>query len=414
MQYTNPNPAPRKPRRRWRWVLVLLVLAAAFGYWKMHHAAKPETPKGKPQAPIVVAPAVRKDIPVYLNGLGTIQASNTVTVHSQVDGQLMEVKFQEGQDVKAGDVIARIDPRTFQAQYDQAVATKAKDMAQLANAQLDLKRYAALGKTISGQTRDTQAATVKQLEATVQADQGAIDAARTQLGYTTVTAPINGRTGIRQVDQGNIVHPSDTNGLVVITQLKPISVIFSLPQQNIAAVNAAMGGTQGKLPALAVNADNSVIEQGKLVLMDNEIDATTGTVRLKANFPNAKYTLWPGGFVNVRLLLDTRKAALVVPSVAIQRNQQNAPYVFVYQPEEGTVKMQLVTIDMTEGLDTVVLEGLNEGAQIVTDGMAKLRDGMKVSLNKPENAAPDAAAKPPADAAPDAEQKPHHSHKKEG
>ena len=403
---------PRRKRRWWLWVLIVFVAAGGYWYWHKGHA-KPDAPKTRPQAPVVVTAATRKDIPVYLNGLGTIQAFKTVTVHSQVDGQLIAVKYQEGQEVRAGDALAQIDPRTFQAQYNQAVAAKARDQAQLANAQVDLKRYQSLGGTVSRQTRDTQAATVKQLEATLQSDQGAIDSAHTQLSYTTITAPISGRTGIRQVDQGNIVHPGDANGLVVITQLKPISVVFSLPQQQIAAINAAMAASQGKLPAIAVNADNSVIDTGKLALLDNVIDQTTGTVRLKANFPNATYALWPGGFTNVRLLLDTRKQALVIPSVAIQRNQQNAPYVFVYNPEAQTVKIQLIKISMTEGLDTVVDEGLADGDQIVTDGMAKLQDGAKVSINKPENAAADTATKPTDAATPDADKKSHRGHKKE-
>ncbi len=404
-----PYPTPR-PRRSRRWIVILLVLLAIGGgiYWFTHRKPADDHPK-RQQATVVLAPVARKDVPVYLTGLGTVQAYNTVTVHSQVDGQLMAVKFREGQTVKAGDTLAQIDPRTFQAQYDEAVATEAKDKANLANARLDLQRYNKLGDSIARQTRDTQVATVNQLVAQVAADAASIASARTQLSYTNITSPINGRTGLRQVDVGNIVHPGDTNGIVVITQLQPIAMIFSLPQQNLDLINQASGGQQKLLTVDALGADNqTVLDHGQLLLVDNQIDTTTGTIKLKAALPNKQLQLWPGAFANARLLLKTINGALTIPTVAIQQGPQGA-YVFLYQPDSKKVAMRAVTVSMAQGLDSIITAGLNDGDQVVIDGMAKLQDGSDVALagakpdNKPANAtdapAPDAAA--------------HHHHKKD-
>ncbi len=340
--------------------------------------------KGKrAQVPVVtVAPAGRKDVPVYLDGLGTVQAYNTVTVHTQIDGQLMAVLFREGQDVHKGDVLAKIDPRTYQAQFDQAVATKAKDAALLENARRDLKRYINLGNTVSGQVLDTQRSLVKQLDATVKFDQANIENARALLSYTIIAAPISGRTGLRQVDVGNIVHAGDANGLVVLTQLQPISVVFSLPQQDLSAINAA----SGKLQTLAVDASShTTVDTGVLELVDNQIDQTTGTVKLKATFPNAKRALWPGGFTNIRLLVSTRKNSLVVPNVSVQHGPQGT-YVFVLGGD-STVELRAVKTDMSDEQDAVITDGLKDGEQVVTDGAGKLEDGAKVAL--PEKAAPE-------------------------
>jgi len=390
----------QKKRGSWLPKLILLLLAGGVVYWLFFSGDK----SGKnirSQAPVSIAAVTRKDVPVYLAGLGTIQAYNTVTVHSQVDGQLITVQFTEGQNVKAGDVLAKIDPRTFKAQYDQAVANKAKDEATLANARLDLTRYINLGNSVSGQTLDTQRATVLQLEAMVKADQAAIDNTAAELSYTVIASPIAGRTGIRQVDNGNVIHASDVNGLVVITQLQPISVIFSLPQQSLQAINAQLND-QNKLEVDALADDNkTVVDTGILELVDNEIDQTTGTIRLKATFPNQKNMLWPGGFTNVRLLLTIKQNVLVVPTVAVQRGPQN-PYVFIYHPakdgyvakgaqkdapadkgpaeEKDSVEMRTVKVNMTADQDTVIDEGVQEGEQVVTDGMAKLQDGSKVEL----------------------------------
>ena len=393
-----PNP-PRRPilklrRRRLRWWMVLLVLVlAGGGYWLWHGMGKGTKNDKKPQAPVTLAPTARKDMPVYLTGLGTVQAYNTVTMHTQVDGQLIAVKFREGQMVRTGDVLAQIDPRTYKAAYDQAVANEAKDAAQLANARVDLKRYQKLGNSVAGQILDTQRATVKQLEATVAADTAAAESAQTQLSYTTITSPINGRTGIRQVDVGNIVHAADTGGIVVVTQLEPISVIFSLPQQNLEAINTQIA-VQKKLTLDALAADNATVnDSGVLELVDNEIDPTTGTIKLKATFPNRKHVLWPGGFTNVRLLLSTEQGALTIPVVAIQHGPQGA-YVFLYQPADSTVVVKPVTVGIVEDQDAIITEGLTDGDQVVTDGMAKLQDKSHVTLGgvKPPAASGDAAA----------------------
>ncbi|MEJ0010404.1 MAG: efflux RND transporter periplasmic adaptor subunit [Alphaproteobacteria bacterium] len=372
-------------------------------FFLLHHA-KPDSGNKRPQSPVTVAATARKDMPVYLPAPATIQANYTVNVHTQVDGELMSTSFTEGQDVKKGQVLAQIDPRTFQAQYESAVATKAKDAANLANAQVDLKRYNALGTSVSRQTRDTQAALVKQLAAQVAADQAAIDNAHTQLAYTTITAPFGGRVGIRQVDIGNIVHPGDTLPIVVLTQLQPISLFFSLPQQDLMPIAQQM--TQGaKLRVDALAADNAtVLDSGVLDLVDNQIDTTTGTIKLKATLPNRAYVLWPGGFVNVRLLLTTERGDLTVPTVAIQHGPQGA-YVYLYDAAGGKVSVHPVETGLSFGLDTVITKGLNDlndGDQVITEGMAKLEDGTKVTLAKPKapaDAAPAATAPPAAPAA---------------
>ena len=413
MQQPGMSSAPLyRKRRRKRWPLVVGVIAVLGGaYYLLHHGHGGDKDKKRPQAPVTLTTPVHKDVPVYLTGLGTVQAYNTVTVHSQVDGQLMAVKFREGQNVKAGDVLAQIDPRTFQAQYDQAVATKAKDEAQLANTKVDLNRYIKLGNTVSRQTLDTQRATVKQLEATVQADEAAMHNTGTQLSYTTITAPLSGRVGIRQVDQGNIVHPGDANGLVVITQLTPISVIFSLPQQNLDAVNSQLAQHALEVDALAADA-KTVVDKGTLALVDNQIDQTTGTVKLKATLPNASYQLWPGAFTNVRLLLTTRPGAMTIPTVAVQHGPQGA-YVFVYHADTTAVSTQPVTVGMTIDQDSVIDSGLEDSMQVVTDGMAKLQDGSKVTVAEPKAATGDAAAPPAAADAPTDSPKGKKHHKKE-
>jgi multidrug efflux system membrane fusion protein len=376
--------------------IALVVAVIAGAYWFFHDSGA-KTKDRRPQAPIAVSAVTHRDVPVYLNGLGTVQAYNTVTVHTQVDGQLLKIAFNEGQDVHAGDVLAKIDPRTYQAQYDQAAANKAKDEATLDNARHDLQRYINLGNSIAGQLLDTQRATVRQLEATAKSDQAAIDNARAQLSYTTITSPINGRTGIRQVDVGNIVHSGDANGLVVITQVEPISVVFSLPQQNLPDINMQPGAD--KLPVLATSADNvTVLDTGVLELVDNQIDPATGTIKLKATFPNARRALWPGGFANVRLLVTTRKDALIIPTVAVQRGPQNNAYVFVYNADGGTVEMRTIKVAMTDQQDSMIDDGLKEGEQVVIDGMAKLQDGSKVTLADAKDSA--AAPESPQDSPP--------------
>ena len=376
MQEQENQARPRKLRIIIYAIIVIFIIAG-LSHWVSGRAGGTKT-KRQPAVLVSVATVTHKDVPVYLNGLGTIQAYNTVTVRSQIDGQLLQVLFHEGQDVKKGDVLAKIDPRTYQAQLDQAIANKAKDEATLENARVDLKRYKSLGDDISAQTVDTQKATVKQLEATVAVDRAAIENDKALLSYTVITAPFDGRTGIRQVDAGNVIHSGDANGLVVITQLDPISIVFSLPQQNIEEINQQIAAQPGKLKIFAVDSANKVLQEGELVLVDNQIDQTTGTVRLKSTFKNDAHLLWPGGFINVRLLLNTRNNAVVVPTVAVQRGPSNN-YVFVTKPD-NTVEMRPVKTSMSEGLDSVIDEGLKDGEVVVIDGMQKLQDGSNITL----------------------------------
>jgi multidrug efflux system membrane fusion protein len=330
--------------------------------------------------PVSVCPVERTNVPIYLDGLGTVQAFNTVTVRARVDGQLESVAFTEGQDVKKGDVLARIDPKPFQTQLAQAVAKKAQDAAQLTNALVQLKRDAELltSKILAAADYDTQKAQAEQFDATVKADQAAIDSAQVQLDYTTIASPIDGRTGVRLVDQGNIVHATDTSGLVVIAQLKPISVVFTLPEQTVPEIQKQMAN--GALSVLSVNRDNrSVLGEGKLAVVDNSIDTTTGTIRLKATFPNSDLRLWPGQFVNMRLLLTVRTNALVVPESVIQRGPQG-PYAFLVQPA-GTntaVKLQPVKTGPAEAGKIVIEQGLKAGDQVVVEGQYRLQNGSKV------------------------------------
>jgi len=342
---------------------------------------------GAPNDPVPVLATAAKtaDVPVYLDGVGTAKALNTVTVRSQVDGQLMSVLFTEGQDVPKGYVLAKIDPVTYQAAYDQAVAKKAQDEAQLANAKLDLERYVKLAATnaVNKQQLDTQKALVDQLTAQVRLDQAAIDNAKAILSYTNVTAPIAGRTGIRQVDQGNIIKAADTTGIVILTQLQPISVFFSLPQQDLPDLNKGM--TEGPLPIDALAADGKTpLDKGKVMVIDNQVDQTTGTVKLKAEFPNPKMQLWPGQFVNVRVLIDTLHQVVVVPTAAIQRGP-NGTFVYVLK-DDNTVSMRPVTLTQQDDVQAVVATGLQSGERVVTTGFARITDGTQVTASSAEEA----------------------------
>jgi membrane fusion protein, multidrug efflux system len=320
---------------------------------------------------------------------------NTVTVRTQVDGRLMELDFQDGQDVKKGEVLARIDPATYQAQYDQAVAKKAQDEATLANARNDLIRYQKLAQTEAGskQQADTQKALVAQLEAQVQGDQAAIDNAKATLAYTTIRAPIDGRTGIRLVDQGNILHASDANGIVVITQIQPISVIFNLPQQQLRAVNAAM--VKGPVAVNALEADNTTVtDKGTIEVIDNQVDQTTGTIKFKANYPNADLQLWPGQFVNVRVYVDMLRHAVVVPTAAVQRGP-NGAYVFVID-DNSTVSLRNVVAGRQNETQAVITSGLEPPERVVTTGFSRLTDGAKVEIATADaNAGVSTASDPP-------------------
>jgi multidrug efflux system membrane fusion protein len=345
--------------------------------------------------PVIAAQSLRADVPVYLDGVGTVKALNTVTVRSQVDGKLLSVNYIEGQDVDAGFVLAKIDPVTYQAAYDQTVAKKAQDEATLANARLDLARYGKLMTTnaVTQQQYEAQKATVAQLEAQVRLDQAAIDNAKAILDYTSIVAPIAGRTGIRQVDQGNIVHASDSTGIVVITQLQPISLLFTLPQQLFGDVNRAMG--QKALQVDAFGPDNkTVVESGVLKVVDNQVDQTTGTIKLKAEFPNSNLQLWPGGFVNVRLLINTLKDVVVVPTAAVQRGPRGT-FVYVVQPE-NKVAVRQVSVSQQDESQAVLDQGLHPGERVVTTGFARLTNGAEVTVTNAEQMpAPGVEANPP-------------------
>ncbi|MCC7271457.1 MAG: efflux RND transporter periplasmic adaptor subunit [Alphaproteobacteria bacterium] len=383
---------------RWiAWLLVLALLAAGLAYVIVGRA--PTTPAQRPgraammgggPVPVLAAQVRRVDVPIRLDAVGTVQALNTVTVRPQVEGQLIWIGFREGQDVRKGDLLAQIDPAAFKAALDQAEAKKAQDQANLANARIDLDRYARLARTdyATKQQADTQRALVAQLEAQVRADQAAIDAAKTQLGYATMTAPIDGRTGLRLVDEGNIVGASTTAGIVTLTQVQPISILFTMPQQFLRQVNAAFAA--GPVPADAVDSDNrTVLDQGRLEVVDNQVDVTTGTVKMKATFPNPGRLLWPGQFVNVRLQTGMRKDALVVPAPAVQRGPTGT-VVYVIG-ENDTVAVKPVTVVQQDEMQAVLGDGLAGGERVVTSGFTRLTNGSKVQVSAPATA-PDAGA----------------------
>ncbi len=330
--------------------------------------------------PIVPGTVTTTNVPIFLEGLGTVQAFNTVTVRSRVDGQIQRIAFVEGQDVKAGDLLAQIDPAPFQAQLDQNLARKAQDEAQLAVARITLARDADLlaSKILAQQDYDVQKALVAQLEAAVRADQAAIDNARVQLGYTTITSPLEGRTGIRLVDQGNIIHASDPSGIVVITQLRPISVVFTLPEQDLNEIQQHRAGNESMAVFALGREDNRVLGEGKLAVIDNQIDTSTGTIRLKGTFPNENLTLWPGQFVNVRLLLEIREHGIVVPASVVQRGPEGT---FVYVIAQGqTAQVRPVTVAQIEQGQALINAGLTPGERVVVDGQYKLSPGAKVSF----------------------------------
>jgi len=380
--------ATRSRGRGFVMTLITLLILGGLGYfgWTVWHQQPQQQANGRNQRPDLPVPVLAAtprilDVPVYLDGVGAIRALNTVTVRSQVDGKLIAVKFTEGQDVNKGDVLGEIDPALYQATYDQAVAKKAQDEAQLANQRIDLTRYEQLAASNAGskQQADTQRALVAQTEALVKADQAAIDNAAATLSYTKIVAPLSGRAGLRQVDQGNIIHASDTTGLVVITQLQPIAVWFSLPQQQIMRVNAA--AAKGTLAVDVFGNDGiTVIDTGKLTGIDNQVDQTTGTLKLKAEFPNANYQLWPGQFVNVRLKVETLMQALVVPTSAVQRGPIGT---FSYVVgEDNVVTAKPVTVTQQNEHDAVIASGIAATDKVVTTGFANLSDGSKVVIGR--------------------------------
>ena len=328
--------------------------------------------------PVTVSPVLTEDFPIYLGGLGSIQAYYTVSVKSRVDGQLLEVKFREGEQVNKGDLLALIDPRPYQVQLDQAQATLFKDQALLRDAQLNYQRYKDLLQSsgaMSQQQVDTQKATVDQLEGTARNDQALVDNAKLNLSYCHITAPQSGRIGLRLVDPGNMVHASDTNPMLVITQLQPITAIFTLPEDQLPTVAKQM--RRGALEVDAYSRDDSTkIATGKLLTIDNQIDQTTGTGRLKAVFPNEDNVLWPNQFVNIHLLLETKKNATVIPSAAIQQGPQGT-YVYVVRPDK-TVEARNVEVATTEGSLAQIASGISPNETVVTDGQDKLQNNSRV------------------------------------
>jgi multidrug efflux system membrane fusion protein len=328
---------------------------------------------------VTVAPVRITDVPVTIDAVGTVQALNTVTIRTQVDGRLVKLAFKEGQDVQKDDVLALIDPTVYQAQYDQAVAKKSQDEANYANAKVDLSRYQKLAANNYGsqQQSATQKAQVAQLEAQIRADQGAIDNAKALLDYTTIRSPIAGRTGIRLVDEGNILHASDQTGIVVVTQLKPIFVVFTAPQQTLPVIQKAQAAAPAKSVALAP--DNvTALDTGVVSVIDNQIDQTTGTVKIKAVFDNQSLKLWPGQFVNVRLTVDVIRQATVVPSAAVQRGP-NGAFVYVVNDDE-TISFKTVSLGRQDEFQAVVTSGLDVGAKVVTSGFTRLSDGASVHV----------------------------------
>jgi membrane fusion protein, multidrug efflux system len=383
--------------RKLRWLFILIGVLFIGGIWyyfsrqNTSHdgvdASKTKTAgqsqRGGP-VPVVAGVVQKRDVPIYLDGIGTVQAFNTVTFHPQVSGILTQVAFQEGQDVKKGDLLAVIDPRPLQAQLEGAVAKKNQDVAQLNNAKVLLGRDSDLFKkgALDNQTYDTQRYLVDQLDGTVKSDQAAIDNAQTQLSYTQITAPFDGRCGIRQVDQGNYVTPAST--LLVLTQLKPISVVFTLPQQNLLIVNEASAKGPLRVSALDSTQKNS-LDEGTLAVVDNQIDPTTGTIKLKATFPNPNLKLWPGQFVNNRLLVSTRNDGLVVPASVIQRGP-NGAYAYVIT-QDKTAEMRPVQVAQIDGGQALIDSGLKDGEQVVVDGQYKLQPDSPVQITTPSQPA---------------------------
>lgn len=373
---------PSRPRSRHWFVLILvaLVVAGGYAYWiRAEEPAKNQAKRGQaPRVPVVAMPAVQGDIGIYITGLGTVTPLHTVTVRSRVDGQLMRVLFQEGQIVTAGTLLAEIDPRPFEAALTQVEGQMARDKALLENAKLDLQRYKVLMSqdSIAKQQLDTQEALVRQYEGAVKLDQGQIDNAKLQLVYSRVTAPISGRIGLRLVDPGNMIHATDTNGLAVITQEQPIAVVFPIPEDSLSPVLRKFKAGE-KLQVEAFDREQKKkLATGHLLTIDNQIDPNTGTVRLKAVFPNKDSELFPNQFVNARLLLETKRGTTVIPTAAVQRSPQGT-FVFVLKPDQ-TVGMRTVKLGPAEGDNVAIEDGMSPGDQAVVEGAERLRDGSRV------------------------------------
>ena len=338
-------------------------------------------PAAAPAVPVVAGVVAQHDVPIYLSGVGTVIAYNTTVVRSQIQGQLVSINFTEGQTVRTGDLLAQIDPRPYQAQIDQLVAIRDRDQAQLKNAEANLHRYTTLGNQgwATPQLVDTQTAQVAQLQSAIKADEALIEAAQVQLTYTQLTAPIDGVVGIRQVDIGNIIHPTDPNGLVVVTQINPISLIFTLPETVLPQIQQQQQKTNQPLAVVAYSQDNTIkLDEGTLGLVNNEILQTTGSIQLKANFPNKEHRLWPGQLVNARLLVDTRHDGLTVPASVVQQGPKG-PYAYVIKPDQ-TVEVRPITVAQVSDGQALINSGLTANEQVVVDGQYKLQPGTQVTL----------------------------------
>ena len=359
---------------------VVAIAALAGGsllYFKRLPHAEAAVSAQEAAVPVVASTVSGKDVPIYLRGIGTVIAYNTDVVRSQIQGQLVKIAFTEGQTVKAGDLLAEIDPRPYQAQIEQLTANRDRDQAQLTNAEANLSRYTQLGAKgyATPQLVDTQRAQVAQLQAAVQSDQAQIDQAKVQLSYTRLTSAIPGIAGIRQIDIGNVIHPTDPNGLVVVTQIEPISLLFTLPQTDLPAIQQRMA--KGPMKVIAYSQDNRMkLDEGKLLLVDNEIAGTTGTIQLKAEFPNHEHKLWPGQLVNARLLLDTRSNAITVAGSAVQQGQ-NGTYVYVVKPDQ-TAELRPVHVAQISDGQALIDQGVKSGEVVVVDGQYRLKQGSLV------------------------------------
>jgi multidrug efflux system membrane fusion protein len=375
----HPQPRPR-PRLLWFAGLVAVFGVAALLVWRVEEPVKPRAAPVAAAVPVTVAAAERRDVAIFLDGLGTVSASNTVAIRSQVDGKLVSINFTEGQEVHKGDTLAMIDPRALQATLDQAVAKKAQDQAQLVSAQKDLNRFKSLaGKGFETQQNlDQQQGKVDQFKAAIDTDQGAIEAAQTQLSYATITAPIDGRVGFRQVDLGNIIHANDPNPLTVLTQIRPSVATFTLPQKNLVDVREAM--LRGPVTVLALDQDTMhQLAQGELLLIDNQIDQATSTIRLKARFANEDDRLWPGEFLHMRIQTNTRDNAVTIPPAAVQRGPQGL-YTWVVDANE-TVEQRPIEATPIDSNTTIVTKGVAAGERVVTNGQYRLQAGTHVDAH---------------------------------